>query len=61
MLLACQVFAVSFDFSNVDSSWSFYGEGQGALVKDQGMGDKGSLWMSTDWGKAKRHFMNLKI
>jgi hypothetical protein len=52
--------AETFNFTDKEPGWSFYGEGQGEYVKNQGAFDKESLWMSTDWGDSETAFFEFK-
>ncbi len=53
-------YSKSFSFTAKEPQWSFYGEGQGTYVSNQGRGDKNSLWMSTDWGESETAFFTWK-
>lgn len=56
LLVGC-AYSKSFSFAAKEPQWSFYGEGLAAYVTDEGRGkDKGSMWLSTDWGETQTAF-----
>lgn len=58
LLVGC-AYSKSFNFSASGPSWNYYGEGLGAFVTDisrEKGKDKGSMWLSTDWGETQTAF-----
>ena len=53
LLVGC-AYSKSFSFTPKEPQWSFYGEGTGAYVTNQGRDkEASSLWLSTDWGESE--------
>lgn len=53
LLVGC-AYSKSFSFTPKEPQWSFYGEGTGAYVTNQGRDkETSSLWLSTDWGESE--------
>jgi hypothetical protein len=59
LFLTSQAYSKSFNSTPKWSEWQFYGDGLVATDKQPGRSkNRGSLWLSTDWGETQTAFMD---